>query len=267
MAAEGASVVVCDLGVTVEGTGNDDSPAAAVVNEIQKAGGKAVANFGNVADHDAAQEIVRTALNEFGRLDILVNVAGILRDRMIFNLNEEDWDVVIGVHLKGTYNTTHHASAYWRSTREEKDRRLINFTSGSGLHGAASQPNYAAAKMGIVGLTYSCANALGKYGVTANCISPVAATRMIGTIPGVDMAKRPDLAPENVAPAVVWLASPESGWLNGQIIAPGGRKIGLYNTPKVIGEINSEGDWDLDDVFKQMETLRPLLASQPAAVS
>src|SRR6202000_2568918 len=147
-------------------------------------GGKAIINGADISDHAAAENLIRTALEEFGRLDVLVNVAGILRDRMVFNMTEQEWGDVIRVHLKGTFNTTRFASAYWRSLRDETaQNRIINFTSVSGLHGAPGQPNYAAAKMGIVGLTYSSANSLGKYGVTVNAISPGAATRMTASIP------------------------------------------------------------------------------------
>src|SRR5690349_12448310 len=178
LASEGASVVVNDLGSAVDGSGHDSGPAHDVVAEIAEAGGKAVANGADISVFAAAENLVQTAIEEFGRLDVLVNVAGILRDRMVFNMAEQEWDAVIRVHLKGTFNTTRHAAAYWREQRNPQGHfRLINFTSGSGLHGAPGQPNYAAAKMGIVGFTYSCANALGRYGVTSNAIAPGAATR------------------------------------------------------------------------------------------
>jgi len=257
MAAQGAAVVVNDLGVSVDGTGADSSPAQQVAAEIKQAGGRAVANHDSVADHEAAENIVRTALNEFGRLDVLVNVAGILRDRMVFNMSEQEWDAVIAVHLKGTFNTTKFASLYWRSAREG-NYRLINFTSESGLYGAPGQPNYAAAKMGIVGFTYSCANALGRYGVTANCITPRAATRMTGTIPPrdgkvvVDPAEQ-ERSPDNIAPAVVYLASPQSGWLTGQVILSHGYHIGLYNTPKLVAELVAPGPWQVDEACNQMD--------------
>ena len=143
------------------------------MTEIAAEGGRAIANTADVSDHGAAEVLIRIAIEEFGRLDVLVNVAGILRDRMVFSMTEQEWDDVIRVHLKGTFNTTKFAAAHWRSLRDEAARhRLINFTSVSGLHGAPGQPNYAAAKMGIVGFTYSCANALARYGVTANVVSP-----------------------------------------------------------------------------------------------
>ena len=152
-AKEGAKVIVNDLGVSVDGEGKDNSPASQVVNEIKAMGGEAIANFGDVSDMDQAEDLVRTALNEWGKLDILVNVAGILRDRMIFNMTGEEWDAVVKVHMRGTFATTRFASLHWRQARQ--GGRLINFTSGSGLFGAPGQPNYAAAKMGIWGFTLS----------------------------------------------------------------------------------------------------------------
>ena len=185
LASEGASVVVNDLGASVDGSGQDTGPAHDVVAEIAEAGGKAIANGADISDFAAAENLVESAIEQFGRLDVLVNVAGILRDRMVFNMTEQEWDDVIRVHLKGTFNTTRFASAHWRSLREETaQNRIINFTSVSGLHGAPGQPNYAAAKMGIVGLTYSSAHALAKYGVTVNAVSPGAATRMTVFDPG-----------------------------------------------------------------------------------
>ena len=203
LASEGASVVVNDLGAAVDGSGHDSGPAHDVVAEIAEAGGKAVANGADISVFAAAENLVQTAIEEFGRLDILVNVAGILRDRMVFNMTEQEWDDVIRVHLKGTFNTTRFASAHWRSLRDESaQNRIINFTSVSGLHGAPGQPNYAAAKMGIVGLTWSSARALGKYGVTVNAISPGAATRMTDSVP---TEPPPD-------PARAWTSGPRTTW-------------------------------------------------------
>jgi NAD(P)-dependent dehydrogenase (short-subunit alcohol dehydrogenase family) len=255
MAAEGAAVVVNDLGVNVDGTGAAEQPAQQVVDEITKAGGRAVANFGSVADHEQAEQLIKAALDEFGQLDILVNVAGILRDRMIFNLSKEDWDAVINVHLNGTFNTSKFASIYWRAERKG-NYRLINFTSESGLYGAPGQPNYAAAKLGIVGLTYSCANALGRYGVTANCISPRAATRMTETVPterGSSMAaKNPETSPDNIAAPVVWLASEASAWFTGHVVGVHGYEIALFSDPHVICRIMNNGPWDRAEASKQM---------------
>jgi NAD(P)-dependent dehydrogenase (short-subunit alcohol dehydrogenase family) len=267
LAREGGAVVVNDLGGAVDGSGSDQSAAQQVVDEIVAAGGTAVANFDDVGDHAAGEKIVQHALDEFGRLDVLVNVAGILRDRMVFNMSEQEWDDVIRVHLKGTFNTTKFAAIYWRKAREGH-YRLINFTSGSGLHGAPGQPNYAAAKLGIVGFTYSCANALGAYGVTSNAISPGAATRMTATIPEGrrrQMSLRQDpedpiRSPDNVALPVAYIASAESDWLNGRVIQASGYRIGLYDEPEVIREIASPTRWSLDDVFTNMErSFRPVV--------
>src|SRR5690349_20550598 len=257
MAREGAAVVVNDVGHAVDGSETNERPADEVVNEIKKAGGNAVANFGSVADHEQAEQLIKTALDEFGRLDILVTVAGILRDRMIFNLSEEDWDAVINVHLKGTFNTAKFASIYWRATREG-NCRLINFTSESGLFGAPGQPNYAAAKMGIVGLTYSCANALAGYGVRSNAIAPIAGTRMTQGIKGggsLDYsAENKRLAPENVVPPVVYLASEQSEWLNRRIIFAGNGRISLMTNPVFEREIiSASGTWDIPTAFAEIE--------------
>ena len=179
MAKEGAKVVVNDLGASVAGEGVDKGPAQQVVDEIKKAGGQAAAHTDNIATMKGGESLVQTAVDSFGRLDILVNCAGILRDRMIFNMSEEEWDAVVNVHLKGHFCTIRPASALMR---QQKSGRIINFSSGSAL-GAPGQPNYAAAKAGILGLTYSCANSLAKYGITCNAIMPGAATRMTDTIP------------------------------------------------------------------------------------
>src|SRR5580692_802431 len=194
-AQEGASLVINDLGGAADGSGGDEGPAKQVADEITAAGGTAVADGGDVADVATGERLVRTAVEQFGRLDIVVNVAGILRDRMIFNLSEADWDEVIRVHLKGHYATVRPASAYWREQRNPHGHfRIINFTSNSGLEGSPGQPNYAAAKMGIVGLTYSLAQGLARYGVTANAIAPGAATRLTATVPQ-DKRLSPDESP------------------------------------------------------------------------
>ena len=260
LAREGASVVVNDLGAAVDGSGRDSGPAQAVVDEITSAGGKAVASGADVSDHAAAEDLIKTAIAEFGRLDVLVNVAGILRDRMIFNMSEQEWDDVIRVHLKGTFNTSKFAAAHWRSLREESaQNRIINFTSVSGLHGAPGQPNYAAAKMGIVGLTWSCANALGKYGVTANAVSPAAATRMTDSIPTdrrrTDRPSDEDArrSPDNVAKVVAYLASERSGWLTGRIVHSSGYEVSLYSNMAPTVRLIAEQPWELDDLAGEVE--------------
>jgi NAD(P)-dependent dehydrogenase (short-subunit alcohol dehydrogenase family) len=258
-ASEGAKVVVADLGVDVDGTGQDTSLATQTVADIKKNGGEAVVNSSDVADWNDAEGLVQQAIDTYGKLDVLVNVAGILRDRMVFNMTEEEWDAVVRVHMKGTFNTVRFASAYWRGQRNpEAHNRIINFTSGSGLHGAPGQPNYAAAKLGIVGFTYSCANALGRYGVTANAIGPAAATRMTSSIPDERRSaaldeENTEMSPDNVAPALAYLASERSDWCTGQVIQARGYTIGLYNTPAIIREIASPGPWDLDTAFSMIE--------------
>ena len=258
LASEGAAVVVNDLGVALDGSGQSSGPAHDVVTEIGEAGGKAVASGADISDFAAAEGLINTALEEFGRLDVLVNVAGILRDRMIFNMTEQEWDDVIRVHLKGTFNTSRHASAYWRSLRDETaQNRIINFTSVSGLHGAPGQPNYAAAKMGIVGLTWSCAHALARFGVTSNAISPGAATRMTESVPTERRrsgAAAADVrSPDNVAPIVAYLASERSGWINGRILHSAGYEVSLYSNEEPVSRIIGTGPWGQDELAEQVE--------------
>jgi NAD(P)-dependent dehydrogenase (short-subunit alcohol dehydrogenase family) len=264
LAREGASVLGNDLGAALDGSGSDAGPAGQVVEEISAAGGKAVASDADVSDHAAAADLVNTAIGTFGRLDVLVNVAGILRDRMVFNMTEQEWDDVIRVHLKGTFNTTKFASAHWRSLRDESaQNRIINFTSVSGLHGAPGQPNYAAAKMGIVGLTYSSARSLASYGVTVNAISPGAATRMTDSVPATRRRARADAdewSPENVAPVVGYLASERSGWITGRILHASGYEVALYSNPEPLVRLIGTGPWDPDDLADQVErSFGPLL--------
>lgn len=258
LAAEGACVMVNDLGVQIDGSSADAGPAQEVVDRIVAAGGVAIADATDVTDFVGAEKMIRRAVDAFGRLDVLINVAGILRDGMIFKMSEEQWDAVIDVHLKGTFNTTRHASAYWRENRGGQFR-LINFTSASGIYGAPSQPNYAAAKMGIIGLTFSCANALKQYGVTSNAISPIATTRMTMTVDegraiGRYTPENEQLSPANVVPAVGYLASERSGWLNRRVISAGNGRIGLMAEPDVQREIvASSGVWDFATAFAEIE--------------
>jgi NAD(P)-dependent dehydrogenase (short-subunit alcohol dehydrogenase family) len=268
LASEGASVVVNDLGAALDGSGSDGGPASEVVGEITQAGGKAVANGADVSDHAAASELIDTAVEEFGRLDVLVNVAGILRDRMVFNMTEKEWDDVIRVHLRGSFNTTKFAAAHWRSLRDESaQNRIVNFTSVSGLHGSPGQPNYAAAKMGIVGLTYSTANSLAKYGVTVNAISPGAATRMTDSVPTERRrarATRDEWSPDNVAPVVAYLASERAGWITGRIVHSSGYEITLYNNPEPLVRLIGTEPWDADRLAAQVErSFGPLLGRKP----
>jgi NAD(P)-dependent dehydrogenase (short-subunit alcohol dehydrogenase family) len=258
LASEGASVVVNDLGGALDGSGADTAPARQVADEIAAAGGAAVANGADVSDHAAAEDLIKTATGEFGRLDVLVNAAGILRDRMVFNMTEQEWDDVIRVHLKGTFNTTKFAAAHWRAERDESaQNRIINFTSVSGLHGNPGQPNYAAAKMGIVGLTYSAANSLARYGVTVNAVSPGAATRMTESVPDERRRARTvttdERSPDNVAPLVAYLASERSGWITGRIVHTMGYEVALYNNPQPLVRVIGTGPWSLDALAEQVE--------------
>lgn len=258
LAAEGAAVVVNDLGVRVDGTEPDSGPAATVAAEIERAGGRAVLNGADVSDFTQSRELVEQALDVYGRLDVVVNVAGILRDRMLFNMSEEEWDDVVRVHMRGTFNTMRHASAYWRELARPGDqRRIINFTSRSALHGAPGQPNYAAAKLGVVGLTYSAANALKKYGITVNAVAPNAASRMGASVPEGRRTHRTvgdDRAPENIAPVVLYLASEDSNWCTGQVFYANGYQVGMYQEPRLAGSIVSPGGWDLDELFDRMRS-------------
>ncbi|MFJ3988634.1 3-oxoacyl-ACP reductase [Streptomyces sp. NPDC090032] len=252
LARLGASVVVNDFGQPGrDGSGGADAtPAEEVAAEIRAAGGQAVAHLGDVADHEQARELVQLAIDTYGKLDILVNNAGILRDRMIFSMSEDEWDSVIRVHLKGHFNTSHFASVHWRARSKEAGSpvygRIVNTSSEAFLAGSAGQPNYAAAKGGIVGLTTSTALALGKYGVTANVICPRARTRMTEDVfagfaePGA--GELDPLAPEHVAPLVGYLASPAAGNVNGQLLVVHGGLVAVVERPKVSAKFDTEKD-------------------------
>ncbi|WP_326723784.1 SDR family oxidoreductase [Streptomyces sp. NBC_00243] len=232
-AAEGARVVVNDLGVGLDGTPGPGSPAGQVVDEIRSAGGDAVAHGGDVATTEGAASLVRAALETYGRLDTLVNNAGFLRDRMLVNLDEDDWDAVMRVHLKGHFLPLKHAAAYWRAEAKAGRppvARVVNTSSGAGLLGSVGQGNYSAAKAGIVGLTLVAAAELGRYGVQVNAIAPAARTRMTERVFAATMAAPGGgggfdaMAPENVSPLVVWLGSAGSAGVTGRVFeAEGGR--------------------------------------------
>jgi NAD(P)-dependent dehydrogenase (short-subunit alcohol dehydrogenase family) len=232
-AASGAKVVVNDLGGDARGEGGSLSPAMETVEDIKAMGGEAVANGENVADFEGAGRIVQCALDAFGRLDVLVNNAGILRDRMLVNMVESEWDAVIGVHLKGTFGPTRHAAEYWRNEAKAGrpvDARIVNTSSPSGIFGNAGQTNYGAAKAGIAAFTVICALELGRYGVTANAIAPVARTRMtedlgIGGPP--EGAAFDALDPANISPLIVWLGSPESKDVSGRVFLVDGDRISV----------------------------------------
>ena len=229
LAAHGAHVVVNDLGGDRTGTGTDAGPAQKVVDEITAAGGAAVANTDNIASWSGAQALVDQAVEVFGGLDVVVNNAGILRDRMLVNMSEEEWDSVIAVHLKGTFAVCRHAAAYWRDRSkagEGNDARIINTTSVSGLYGNMGQANYGAAKAGIAGFTIIAARELARYGVTVNAIAPGALTRMTEDLPIPDDVKA-TLDPRWIAPVCVWLASKLSGDVTEQIIEVSGNNFAI----------------------------------------
>ena len=223
-AREGARVVVNDLGVALDGTGGDTGPAQQVVNEISALGGEAVANTDDIADWDGARRLVQTAIDTFGGLDVLVNNAGFVRDRMLFTTSEQEWDAVIRVHLKGHFAVTRHASEYWRAQSKSGaavDARIVNTSSGAGLMGSVGQSAYSAAKGGIAALTLVEAAEMGRYGVTANAIAPAARTRMTAEV-FADRMQVPESGfdvndPANISPIVVWLGSAESGDVTGRV--------------------------------------------------
>jgi NAD(P)-dependent dehydrogenase (short-subunit alcohol dehydrogenase family) len=233
-AAEGARVVVNDIGTSREGEGASTAPAQAVVDEIKAAGGEAVANTSDIADWDGAAALIQTALEEFGQLDVLVNNAGFLRDRMLANMSVEEFDAVIRVHLRGHFCPLRHAASYWKEQSKNGatvDARIINTSSGAGLMGSVGQGNYAAAKAGIVGLTLNASAEFGRYGVTANAIAPAARTRMT-EVAMPDMMKKPEvgfdaMAPENVSPLVVWLGSADSRGVTGRVFEVEGGMVSI----------------------------------------
>jgi NAD(P)-dependent dehydrogenase (short-subunit alcohol dehydrogenase family) len=229
LARHGARVVVNDIGASREGTGSDQGPAGEVVGEIRAGGGEAVVNGDDISSWDGAEGLVQQAVDEFGGLDVVVNNAGILRDRMLFSMTEEEWDAVIRVHLKGTFAPSHHAAVYWRNRSKEgeaNDARLINTTSVSGLYANVGQSNYGAAKAGIATFTQIAAQELSRYGVTVNAIAPGALTRLTEDLPLTDEV-RSNFAPESVAPVVTWLASPDSADVTGQVIEASGLLIAI----------------------------------------
>jgi hypothetical protein len=246
MAAAGARVVVNDFGGREDGTGAATSPADDVVREIKQAGGEAAASYDSVASMAGGERIVQTARDVFGRLDIVVNNAGILRDRMIFNMTEEEWDAVIAVHLKGTFAVTRAAAPRFK---EQRWGRFINMTSTSGLVGNIGQANYAAAKLGILGLTRVTALDMARYNVTANCISPFAWTRLIGTIPTDTpaqkerVAKLERMSPRDIAPLAVYLASDEAAGVSGQVFGVRGKEIFVFSQPRPVRSIHHAEGW------------------------
>jgi NAD(P)-dependent dehydrogenase (short-subunit alcohol dehydrogenase family) len=269
-ARQGAKVVVNDVGAELDGTGSSTGPAGEVVDAIRAVGGEAIANGDDVSDFDAAGRLVQSTIDAFGRLDVVVNNAGVVRDRMLVSMSEPEWDAVINVHLKGTFAPMHHAASYWRDRAkagETNDARVINTSSGAGLFGSVGQGNYSAAKAGIAALTMVAAAELGRYGVTCNAIAPVARTRMTEDT-FAEMMKAPDegfdaKAPENVAPLVVWLASAESRDVTGQVFEVDGGKIVVATGWQRGPEVDRGARWEPGDLGP---AVRDLLAKAPRNV-
>jgi NAD(P)-dependent dehydrogenase (short-subunit alcohol dehydrogenase family) len=261
-AAEGAKLVVNDVGVGLDGSGASGGPAQQVVEEIRAAGGEAVANHDDVADFEGARRLVEQAVTELGGLDVLVNNAGFLRDRMLVSLGEDEWDAVIRVHLKGHFATLHHAAAYWRSRSkagEPVDARVVNTSSGAGLLGSVGQGNYSAAKAGIAGLTLVAAAELGRYGVSVNAIAPAARTRMTEQN-FADMMAQPEsgfdaMAPENVSPLVVWLGSVESRNVTGRVFEVEGGRITVAEGWRRGPSADKQSRWEPGEIGPVVEKL------------
>jgi NAD(P)-dependent dehydrogenase (short-subunit alcohol dehydrogenase family) len=230
LSAQGASIVVNDLGGSMDGTGDDVGPAQQVVDEIVAAGGQAVANTDDISDFAGAEKLVATGIEAFGKVDVLINNAGILRDRMLVNMTEAEWDAVIKVHLKGTFGPSHFVANHFRERSkagEEVDGRIINTSSPSGIYGNVGQTNYGAAKAGIASFTIIAAKELARYGVTVNAVAPSAHTRMTEDLPGWGDRTAEKLAPHWIAPIVTWLASAESAGVTGQVFQVWGDKLGI----------------------------------------
>ena len=259
LASHGAKIVVNDLGGDVNGEGGELSPAQSVVDEITALGGEAVVNGANVADYNEAKAMIDQAIEAFGGLDILINNAGILRARMIFKMDESDWDAVIAVHLKGTFNPISHASQYWREQSKagnQPDARIINTSSPSGIYGNVGQSNYGAAKAGIAAMTTIVAMELANYGVTVNAIAPAAFTRMTENLPGFsDLSdeQKGAMDPRWIANVATWLASPEAAHVTGRVFDVVGDRVGVAEG-WVLGPHASQTDdpSELGDVMNQI---------------
>jgi NAD(P)-dependent dehydrogenase (short-subunit alcohol dehydrogenase family) len=257
-ASLGAKVVVNDLGGAIDGSGADVSAAQSVVDEIVAAGGQAVASTDSVTSFDGAKSIVDLAVATFGDLHVVVNNAGILRDRMLVSMSEQEFDDVISVHLKGTFNITRHAAEVWREaakTGDIVDRAIVNTSSGAGLHGNVGQTNYSAAKAGIAAMTVVNGMELNRYGVRANCIAPVARTRLTLQTPGLGEAMGKHVFdPENISPLVAVLAA-ETCPFNGQVFSVYGGNVGIYGGWSIAEEVSTDDRWTVDTLAAAMDTL------------
>jgi NAD(P)-dependent dehydrogenase (short-subunit alcohol dehydrogenase family) len=260
LAREGAKIVVNDLGGSGAGEGSDQTPAQQVVDEIKAAGGEGVANYDDCASWSGAEAMIKQAIDSFGGLDVLICNAGILRDKMSFNMTEEEFDSVIRVHLKGHFAPSHFAGAYWRekakATGEPAHAAIVMTSSEAGLYGNAGQTNYAAAKMGIAAMTIVIARELERSGVRVNAIAPVAATRLLGTVgAGEELANDPRMSPENPAAGAVWLASPLAEGISGQVLKIAGGVAQIVQGWTPVTQIRSEEVWTIEALDKGRSTL------------
>jgi NAD(P)-dependent dehydrogenase (short-subunit alcohol dehydrogenase family) len=265
MAKHGCKIVVNDLGAHFDGTGASTSPAQEVVNEIKKMGGEAVANGDSVSDFKAAKRIIECAVDTFGKLNIVVNNAGILRDRMIFNMNEEDWDAVIAVHLKGTFNMSRHSAEYWREEHKKGNvlnGRIINTSSDSGLLGNVGQTNYGAAKAAVALLAITMDREMAKYAVTCNAIAPVARTRLtVDATPStaalmgqsVPEGEFDVFSPRNVAPLVAWLGSDDAKEVHGEVFRVGGGTVWLMQGWHSVSKVQQHATWEPDGLGAKLK--------------
>ncbi|MGI8663094.1 MAG: SDR family NAD(P)-dependent oxidoreductase [Acidimicrobiales bacterium] len=259
----GAKVVINDLGGGPDGSGVDVSAAQSVADEVIALGGEAVASTDSVTSFDGAKSIVDTAVEAFGDLNVVVNNAGILRDRMLVSMTEQEFDDVVAVHMKGTFNVSHHAAAYWRDQVKAGnggDRAIVNTASGAGLHGNIGQTNYAAAKAGIAAMTIVASLELERYGARANCIAPIARTRLTLQTPGMgDAMAAPVFDPENISPVVAVLAAADCPF-NGQVFSVYGGTVGIYAGWSIAEEITAEDRWSF-------EKLQTAMAGLPRSVA
>src|ERR1700761_5024326 len=256
MAEQGAQVVVCDIGASLDGAGTDIGPAQTVVDEIQKAGGEAIASTLSISEPGNADKIVKAALDAFGRVDILVNNAGILRDRIFHRMSWSDWSDVINVHLNGSFIMSRACATHFR---EQNSGAYVHMTSTSGLVGNFGQANYAAAKMGIVGLSRGIALDMARFNVRSNCVSPFAWTRMVQSIPTDDekekarVARASQVTPEKVAPLVVYLASAAADGITGQILSARNNEIYLFNANRPIRTLHRSDGWTPQTLADQLK--------------
>ncbi|HXJ32689.1 MAG TPA: SDR family NAD(P)-dependent oxidoreductase [Candidatus Eisenbacteria bacterium] len=257
LATEGAKVVVNDVGCATDGRGTDADPAAGVCKEIAALGSEAIPNYDSVAEFDSAGNIIKAAVDKWGRIDILVNNAGILRDKQLVNMAPEDFDAVLKVHLYGGFNCCRHALPHMR---EKGYGRIINIVSSAGLRGNFGQANYGAAKAGLMGLTFVIAvehmkgNAEGKYSITANALAPAGMTRMVGQIPGMEgRPVPPEMNPDLNGPIVAYVASEEAKHVNGQIFGRRGYAYTLFQTPKPLAAMFKEGGWSAGEIAKNFD--------------